>query len=274
MYKPETPGDLHAQEGIQAYDNQDYELCVEELEQAVDLELMEYQLDEVYTILGNAYDKLEFYEQAIEAHKMALGINPNNYKAWVNLGIVYRLTSELKEAEKCYQKALQISPCYPQLHASLGALYIFTGEPHKAIKALKKSIQLDAQLPVAHSNIALAYAMVGLFEAAGNSLRQAVVLGYQNWEAIRDRINNLRSLEEGGVLPRKRYTVTSDDDVIREEKEYRLLLKEWGVHYPIEEAFPDNGPPLWINRTEAQRFADEMMKRTAYNNTYWFVVES
>jgi Flp pilus assembly protein TadD len=70
------------------------------------------------------------------------------------------------------------------------------GEPEEAIEALEKAIELDSQLAVANGNLALAYAMVGLIEEAEASLQQAIVLGYDNWAVIQERIDNLKAFQE------------------------------------------------------------------------------
>jgi tetratricopeptide (TPR) repeat protein len=85
-------------------------------------------------------------------------------EALVNLGIVYRLTSEFDLAEECYTKAKQINPKDPEVYASLGALYIFKGEANLAVENLERSIELDPQLAIAHSNYSLALAMVGDYD--------------------------------------------------------------------------------------------------------------
>jgi tetratricopeptide (TPR) repeat protein len=189
-------GDAHARRGIDAYKAGEYDAAIDELEQAVDAEVSEYELEEIYTILGNAYLETGRFDEAVAAHKKAIEVNPEFHKAWVNLGIAYRHIGDLEKAEECYTEALRIEPDYAELHASLGALYIVKGEPEKAVEALEKATELDSQLAVAYSNLALAYAMVGRFEDADVSLRQAVVLGYENWAAVQERIDDLKALEE------------------------------------------------------------------------------
>lgn len=44
----------------------------------------------VATLLGNSYTELGRFKDAIESHRLAVKINPNNHQAWVNLGVAYR----------------------------------------------------------------------------------------------------------------------------------------------------------------------------------------
>lgn len=193
-----SSGDSHVDQGVEAYEAGRYSEAVDELQQAIDAGVTLYDLEEVYTILGNSYDALELYDEAIDAHNKAIELNPDYYQAWVNLGIVYRHKGDLDQAEEYYLKAFSIEPNYAELNASIGALYIFRGEHESAIEYLEKAIELDAQVAVAHSNLALAYASVGRFEEAEASLQQAIILGYSNWEMMQDRIDDLRDFQGEG----------------------------------------------------------------------------
>ena len=188
-------GDVHASRGMEAYLEGRYDEGIDELQQAIELGVNRYDLEEVYTVLGNSYDELEFYDEAINAHERAIELNPDYYKAWVNLGITYRHMGDLDKAEEKYKKALSIDPGYAELHVSIGALYIIKAEPELAIESLERSIELDAQVAVAHSNLALAYAMDGRFDEAEASLHQATVLGYEDWAVVQERIDGLKGLE-------------------------------------------------------------------------------
>ena len=110
------------------------------------------------------------------------------------MGIVYRLTGEYERAESCYMKALEIDPNYPELYVSLGALYIYKDEPYKAVEILETAIELDRQNAIAFANIALAHAACGNFVKADIALEKAIILGYENSEQLRLRIEELKKL--------------------------------------------------------------------------------
>ena len=191
-----SEGDDHVDKGLEAFEAEDYEVAAQEFEQAIAKGVNESELEEIYAALGNSYLELEQYEQAIEAQKKALEINPDYYQSWVNLGVVYRNMGDLDQAEASYNQALAIEPDYAELHASLGVLHIVRDEPEQAVIALERAIDLDPQLAVAHANIALAYAMVGRFEEAEAALQQATALGYQDSAVIQERIDNLKALQQ------------------------------------------------------------------------------
>jgi tetratricopeptide (TPR) repeat protein len=189
-------GDSYAERGIRLLADENYSDAVKYLEIAIQLGVSQYETELVYTCLGNAYNKMNEFEKAIEMHKKAIEKNPDFYKAWVNLGIVYRLTGDFDQAEQCYLKAMDLEPEYAELYVSLGALYIFQGKYQEAVKYLERSVELDKRLPVAWSNLAFAYATIGQFEKAQAALKKAVVLGYKNGAIIQQRIDNLKALAQ------------------------------------------------------------------------------
>ena len=65
-------------------------------------------------------------------------------------------------------------------------------EPEKAIEEFKKALELDANLAVAYGNAALAYAMLGDWDKADEYLKQSIVLGYENADIMRERIEELK----------------------------------------------------------------------------------
>lgn len=191
-----TAGDTHVAYGLEAFNRTDYTLAITELEQALEIGVSDYAPEEVYTVLGRAYQANDQYQEAINAHQKAVSINPNYFQAWVNLGIAHRLAGDLNRAEESYNQALAIEPNYAELHASLGALYIFRKEPEKAIQSLDKAISLNNQLAVAHANLAVAFAMLGRFTMAEQELQRATSLGYANSQIIQARIDAIEAMQE------------------------------------------------------------------------------
>lgn len=186
-------GDFLIDQAITLYQNGDLKRSESLFQQGLQSGIKTHDPAEVYTILGNVYNELDRYPEAIEAHQHALQINPHYFKAWTNLGIVYRLTAQYSKAEDCYLKALKINPDYAELHASLGALYITHHQAFdKAITHLKRAIHLDPGLAIAYSNLALALASTGQFQEAEKNLKTAVLKGYKNAERLKQMIDNLK----------------------------------------------------------------------------------
>ena len=64
--------------------------------------------------LGVAYDKLNRYNDAIEAYRQALRINPEDADAWYNLGLAYGNLNRYNDAIEAFRQALRINPEYSQ----------------------------------------------------------------------------------------------------------------------------------------------------------------
>lgn len=189
-------GDKHFISGAKFYDSGDFDSAIPELKLAIEKGLSLYEEDEVFTVIGNAFNELEKYDSSLFYHDRALDINPKNHEAWTNKGITYRLLTEYDLAEECYRNALALKPDYAELHASLGALYIYQEEVDLAIEHLTKAVKLDKMLPVSHSNLSYALALKGKFQEAEKELLIAESLGYKNGDIIRERIKEIKEPKE------------------------------------------------------------------------------
>ena len=152
-------------------------------------------LAQAYAVLGNTYNQLGYYQEAIDAHQQALEIRPDTASYWTNLGICYRLTGQYDKAASCYEKAISLDPGYAETYTSLGALHLtHTMQFEQAVHYLEKAIALDPGQAIAYANMAIAKASLGFFDEADALLRQAVMKGYRNAKNARQMIDNLRAL--------------------------------------------------------------------------------
>jgi tetratricopeptide (TPR) repeat protein len=78
------------------------------------------------------------YLTAYAYFREALVINPSFHAAWINLGILYRLSDYFPQAEKAYQHALVINPDSLTALENLAYLYNFSGRNEEAEKILAK----------------------------------------------------------------------------------------------------------------------------------------
>jgi Flp pilus assembly protein TadD len=188
-------GDLLLEEASRLYTDGDYREAEIVIKKALGQKFVKYDQAEAYAILGNIYNQLDYFQDAIEAYQKALELNPNSGTYWTNLGVVYRLTAQYDKAESCYNKALELNPDYPELYTSLGAFHLtHTMKFEEAIFYLKKAIKLDPGQAVAYANMAIAQASVGNFEEAERFLVKATMKGYRNTKNAKRMIDNLKSL--------------------------------------------------------------------------------
>lgn len=111
-------------------------------------------------------------EQAIEAYKKAVELNPNAAGALLNLGTIYYHLRQFREAEANYLGAIAADPKYPLAHFNLGNLYDERAETARAREQYEIALSLEPSYADAHYNLAL------LFEKTGDFLK-----AQQHWRA-------------------------------------------------------------------------------------------
>lgn len=93
------------------------------------------------------------YVTAYAYFREAIQINPNFHSAWINLGIVYRLSEYFPQAEKSYQHALVIKPDSLTAMENLAYLYTFTGRNEDAEDILARVENQRNSNPYYHVNL-------------------------------------------------------------------------------------------------------------------------
>ena len=93
------------------------------------------------------------YVHAYAYFREALVVKPSFDSAWINLGILYRLSEYYPQAEKTYQHALAIKPESLTALENLAYLYTFTGRNEEALKILAKVESQRNSNPYYHVNL-------------------------------------------------------------------------------------------------------------------------
>jgi hypothetical protein len=93
--------------------------------------------------LGNAARILKRHNEAIDAFRQALGIDPQLADVWYNLGITYSGLKRHNDAIECYRQALRIKPDFTDVLINLGVTYALTGNPTAAMEVAKELRRFD-----------------------------------------------------------------------------------------------------------------------------------
>lgn len=111
-------------------------------------------------------------EQAVEAYRRAVELNPQAAGALVNLGTIHYRMGKFKDAEQYYAQSLEVDANYPLAHFNLGNLYDERGELAKAQHCYESALRLNPGYGDAHFNLAL------LCERTGDALKAV-----RHWKA-------------------------------------------------------------------------------------------
>lgn len=111
-------------------------------------------------------------EEAIEAYKKAIELNPAAAGALLNMGTIHYKLRRFKEAEDFYRRAVAIDPRYALAHFNLGNLYDEMGNATLAEEHYLKALEINPHYADAHFNVAL------LCEKRGDPLR-----ALRHWKA-------------------------------------------------------------------------------------------
>jgi cytochrome c-type biogenesis protein CcmH/NrfG len=84
--------------------------------------------------------------------EMAVKKNPEDVKAWVQLGNLFFDANQLEDAIRAYEKSLELAPGDPRVLTDLGVMYRRNQMPEKAIQAFDRAIAADSGFETARFN--------------------------------------------------------------------------------------------------------------------------
>jgi tetratricopeptide (TPR) repeat protein len=121
-------------------------------------------------------------EEAISHFKAALERKPDSEDAHINLGSALDRLERHQEAMVHYEKALKINPKNPEAHNNLGIALISTGRGDEAVPHFEEALRFRPDYTEAHTNLGAALASKGEFERAVTHLRKALEVDPDNAE--------------------------------------------------------------------------------------------
>ncbi|MDA0749064.1 MAG: tetratricopeptide repeat protein, partial [bacterium] len=103
----------------------------------------------VQAMLGNVLYEQEKYEEAVEAYRQAILLNPKDHSSINNLAWVYSIWGEnLDDGIRLSRRALRLSPDSPTYLDTLAELYYKKAEYERAAEIIRYAISLQPEDPV------------------------------------------------------------------------------------------------------------------------------
>lgn len=84
--------------------------------------------------------------------------DPNNLKAWIELGNIQMDTHRFNEAIEAYQKALALDPNNTDVRVDMGTCYRNIGKSDIALKEFRRAIEINPNHAMAHRNMGVVLA--------------------------------------------------------------------------------------------------------------------
>ena len=128
----------------------------------------------------SSYPSGDRISEAETSLKKAIEMNPENDRAYAELGGLYRLQDKFSQAEDLLKKALELNPKNNNAYAELGWLYLTRGGPRRAEDFFKQTIELDPKNDCPYALLGRLYREQGEFSKAEDLFKTALELNPRN----------------------------------------------------------------------------------------------
>ena len=145
-----------------------------------------------YNNLGNALRRQGKLPEALAAHQKALQLNPNDAEAYVGIGNVLNTQGKQQEALACYKKALQLNPKLATAYNGLGIALRGQKKLDEAVAAYQKAIELNPKYATAYNGLGIALRGQKKLDEAVAAYRKAIELNPKYATAYNNLGNALR----------------------------------------------------------------------------------
>ena len=218
---------------------QNYKDAVDPLEQAIQINP---KSPEAHLNLGNVYDGLKRYDDAVKEFKKVIDLTPATATAakqadpWYNLGSVYFKQRRFPEAIAAYQKSAALNPKDPYVMDGLGYVLLETGDTRGSISAYEKATRLQSDNASFQFNLGLAWlgqAKKAVTKAAADGARANALIPL--YRAVELAPTNVQNHETYGETL---YDLGRDNEaLIQFEKAAQLAPKQYNPAYNMGVAF-------------------------------------
>ena len=126
-------------------------------------------IENVKTLLAEAK-----FEKAEVLLKNIIEIDPNHYKSYINISVIYVKLGKLKDAEEYLIKAIKLKPDYELAYFNLATTQNKLGKTEEAENNFKKAIQINPDYVEAYTNLGNLYLSIENLNSAERYLEKAI----------------------------------------------------------------------------------------------------
>lgn len=137
---------------------------------------------ESYFLLGDAWQKLQNYNEAVAAYRKSLSIKPDSKTTYQNLADIYRRLNRFAEAVEVIEKAVETFPDDGSLDVDLSRYYSLADRSAEAVGAAEKAVKLLPNKPAALTSLCRAYYENRQFTPALETCNSALKLNPEDGE--------------------------------------------------------------------------------------------
>ena len=145
-------------------------------------------------LLGAVYAGRMNWPESLVYYLAAIELDPDDFEAWNNGGVVWQKLGKLEDARKFVNRAIVLNPEYAQAFFNLGNLAGMQGEPDVAAAAYEKSIDLNPDYMPSYTNLGRLMAAGGDVSGAAKVFRQVLKLAPKDGDAHLNLGNALQSM--------------------------------------------------------------------------------
>jgi tetratricopeptide (TPR) repeat protein len=127
----------------------------------------------IYNDLGFVLERQGLGEDAAEAYRKALQLDPASASAHYNLGAFLARTGEYEEAEGHLRAAVEEDP-NTQAYTGLGIVQLQQGRADEAVGSLRAAIDVDPKNAAAYDALGTIFVQQGMLQEAESTYRQLV----------------------------------------------------------------------------------------------------
>ncbi len=162
--------EYHNNIGMEFLATRQYDLAIAHLEKSI---AIHNNLTFIWSNLGVAYKKQQYYQKAEQAYLRALKLSPQNLSAIKNLYVLYTETKQKEKARQYKEKANSYAKKNPYHLAKLAAQHYRKNDFKSSASLLKKAIKKKPEEEIFHFQIAQTYFKQGKFKKAEKHLSKA-----------------------------------------------------------------------------------------------------